>query len=88
MNKWKTIALPKALGCINIRQSIFINQAILVKLPQRLVENFDSLWAKIIEYIYFKDFDPLSCDFLNWACWFGWEYMIIYLLLRSFIVGK
>ncbi|XP_026434041.1 uncharacterized protein LOC113331533 [Papaver somniferum] len=58
---WKDIALPKELGCLNIRRTDVLNLALLTKLAWRLLENPDDKWTAILRGKYFADSNPL-CD--------------------------
>lgn len=60
--KWSNLCLPKSLGGLNFRDIEGFNKALIAKQVWRILTNPDSLVAKFLKSLYFKDSNILNAD--------------------------
>ncbi|XP_026420576.1 uncharacterized protein LOC113316631 [Papaver somniferum] len=67
--KWLDIALPKALGGLNINRNDILNLALLTKLAWRMINQKDDLWVQIFACKYFVNVNPLNDMVVQHGFW-------------------
>ncbi|XP_048422575.1 uncharacterized protein LOC125469371 [Pyrus x bretschneideri] len=66
--KWETVSTPKFMGGLGLKDTHFMNQALLAKTGWKLMQRDPGLWAQVLKGKYLKHYDMVgacSAKFTN-----------------------